>query len=239
MPPPPTVRTRDEVGRRRGPGARTVVLLVALVVLVAAGAGAAVVVLRRHAGSRSSSAAHRSAAAARRPGAAPAIGSTTTSTSTTTTTVVSTASHQASALNQLLGASGTQRSELITAVTELTSCQDVSQATATIDSVYQGRQSLVGQLNGLDLSALPNASSLVQTLTAAWDDSATSDQAYAALGSDLEGETCTSAAVNSDPNLAAATAADQSSTSAKEQFVAVWNPIAAQYGLPQLTPNSF
>jgi len=238
MPPPPTIRSREELGRRRGPSGWVLAMIVALVVLVAGGAGAAVVVLGRHGGSGSSPVVRRSSSVGARQASGASTPSTSTSTSTSTT-VVSVAAQQAGVLSQLLGASGTQRSELITAVTELTNCQDVTQATSTIESVYQGRQSLVDQLNGLNLSALPDAPTLVQTLTAAWDDSATSDQCYAALGNDLEGETCTAAAVSSDPNLAAATAADASSTDAKQQFVAAWNPIAASYGLPQQTAQSF
>jgi len=36
-----------------------------------------------------------------------------------------------------------------------------------------------------------------------------------------------------DANAQAAATADQQATAAKTQFVAVWNPIAATYGLPQ------
>jgi hypothetical protein len=84
------------------------------------------------------------------------------------------------------------------------------------------------------LGALPDANALpaqmIQDLDNAWRSSYQADQAFAGWASDENSNGCT-ANDTADANYQDATGPDKQATADKQAFVAMWNPIASQYGL--------
>lgn len=93
------------------------------------------------------------------------------------------------------------------------------------------RQQLASQLGGLAVGAVPNGTAIVAALTQALDASAAADTAYAAWGRDAMG--CTGSAP-ADANETTAAAADSQATTAKQNFVDAWAPLAQSLGLPAI-----
>jgi hypothetical protein len=144
---------------------------------------------------------------------------------------------EASSVSTLLAASAFDRTAIVNAVDAVSSCGDVQSAESVLTTAAAGRQSLLNQLQDLDLSALQDSTDLTQDLTAAWNNSIASDQSYAAWANDELGN-CTDHDF-SDPNYQAAQTTDSASTQSKTEFAQLWNPIATTYGLPTVTQSSF
>jgi hypothetical protein len=126
----------------------------------------------------------------------------------------------------------------VAAVADIGDCGDLYGDETTLDDAYSSRESLLSQLQSLDLAALPDGSQLNTYLTNAWQASASSDQSYANWAADELSTGCT---VNdrSDVNYQNAQITDGQSTQNKTNFAAAWNPIASSYGLPTVTASSF
>ena len=104
----------------------------------------------------------------------------------------------------------------------------------TLDQAAASRRNLIAQLGQLQTGALPNGAALVQDLEAAWQASLDSDNSYAAYAGDEMSNF--GGCVPNDPNDGNAQAAansDSQATTAKTEFVNLWNSIAATYGLTQ------
>jgi hypothetical protein len=138
---------------------------------------------------------------------------------------------QAQAIDTLLNASSASRQKLGPALTAVDGCGDVNGAIGTLQQVTterdgqvrQGQNLAVDQLNGgTQLKA-----ALVQALTFSWQ----ADQKYTAWAQAVAAAGCSGHAAH-DANYSAAETASGSATTNKQQFVALWNPIAATYGLP-------
>ena len=161
----------------------------------------------------------------------------TTSTSTSTT-LAPQALGQGQALTALLSQSSGSRNQVGSATAAIASCGDLAGAQSTLTAAQASRQALVTQLGQLDLSALPQSSSLASALTSAWQSSASSDGAYAQWAADEQAKTCVPNDT-SDPSYQTALAADGRASTAKTQFASLWNPVAASLGLQQWQPNQF
>ena len=74
---------------------------------------------------------------------------------------------------------------------------------------------------------------LVQALTASWQ----ADQKYTAWAQGVAQNGCSGHAPH-DANYTGAQAASGSATTAKQQFVSLWNPVAQAYGLPARSENT-
>jgi len=145
---------------------------------------------------------------------------------------------RASALSGLLGQSANDRAAIVAAVADIGNCGDLYSDQTTLDDAYSSRESLLTQLQSLDLAVLPGGSQLNTYLTNAWQASASSDQSYANWATDESNSGCT---VNdhSDVNYQNAQVSDGQSTQNKTSFAAAWDPIATSYGLPTVTASSF
>jgi len=155
----------------------------------------------------------------------------------TTTTAPDLARTEAQSINALLVQSSSDRNEIVAATSDIGNCGNLSQDQATLTSAAESRQTLLNQLSELNTSQLANSTQLVSALTAAWEASMQSDTSYAAWASDLEQAGCVGQASTNDPNWQAASNADTQATTAKNQFITIWNPIAATYGLPEYNAN--
>lgn len=227
-PGPPVLYARP----KRRTGRIVTAICVGAAVLIAAGIGAYALVGRSptsnhtDAASSSSSSHHKTALAT----------TTTMASNTTTTTVISSTQQQANGLNALLDQSSADRSQVQGATQQIAACTDLSQAQQVLRSAASSRQTLINELGQLQVSELPNAERLISTLNLAWQNSAASDNAYANWGADEDAK-FTGCTMNdtSDGSYVAAQSTDQMASSAKQSFISLWNPIALQYALPQLT----
>jgi hypothetical protein len=132
-------------------------------------------------------------------------------------------------LSALLSQSVSDRGTINNAYNDVQSCGPaLAQDQATFQQAVTSRQGLLSRLGDMpDAAALP--AGMISSLTQAWQASVTADQDFAAWAQD-ESASCTPN--GSDANLSAASGPDNEATQDKTAFVASWNPIAQQYGLP-------
>jgi hypothetical protein len=134
-------------------------------------------------------------------------------------------------LSALLTQSVTDRSSIVAAVADAQDCgPTLAQDPQTLENAATNRQNLLTELANLSgASNLPP--NLITQLTGAWQSSMKADQAYAQYAQDQLSNGCVKNDT-SDPNYQAAIGPDGQATTYKQAFVALWNPIAMQYGLP-------
>jgi hypothetical protein len=137
----------------------------------------------------------------------------------------------AQGLAGLLAQSVTDRSSIVSAVSDVGQCgPNLHQDPQIFQAAVASRQNLLSRLASLpDRSALP--APMLAALTSAWQNSIKADQYYAQCAQDEMSNGCTSNNT-SDPNAQAAAGPDNQATAGKQTFVSGWNPIAAHYGLP-------
>jgi hypothetical protein len=96
---------------------------------------------------------------------------------------------------------------------------------------------LVRSLSSLPIDRLPQGKAMVGYLAAAWLASAASDRNYSSWASNVlatasASGTCSPGAAAHGTSFRQAQVTDQRATAAKRSFIAAWNPLAAQLGLP-------
>jgi hypothetical protein len=140
------------------------------------------------------------------------------------------------AINNLLDQSGQQRGRVQPTIQTILNCPDsaiLKQATQTLVEVASARQNLLTQLEQVAIDQIPNGEVIISDLRSAWQASEASDQSYAAWGSDVaNGQGCGT----NDANFQNAQVTDRQATTAKQAFVARWNPLAAQFNLSPRDP---
>lgn len=161
------------------------------------------------------------------------------STTETETSTTAPADSQARDLHELLvemiSKSGQARSALRAAVQNVDSCNaDPNSAAADADTAATTRRDILTQLDNVDTSELPNGSELLNSLRTAMSSSANADDRYAAWMRWVGSVGCSAHAPHND-DFTAAQSSDAQATASKKEFIGLWNPIAGQYGYPQLT----
>jgi hypothetical protein len=238
-PGPPTT---DEAGSGSGSGSATGSAddervgrgwLVAIAVIAAAVVGVVIALVATSSGDSSPSASTSAREPATRPPSTTVPASTSTSTSTTLSPQ---AAPQGQALTALLSQNSSTRSQVGTATAAITACGDLPGAQATLTAAQTSRQTLLGQLGQLNLSALPQSASLINALTTAWQSSASSDGSYAQWAADEQAKPCVPNDTT-DAGYQSALVSDGHASTAKQQFTSLWNPIATSLGLQQWQPN--
>lgn len=144
---------------------------------------------------------------------------------------------QARAQDALLDRTASSKDAVGQAVSALTACTITPQeAQSVFEQAAAGRRSLLTELGGLELDGLPEGPDLRAALTTVLQSSAEADDAFAAWAA-KQASGCVP-----DPNDADLTRGLQLSADtarpAKESFVALWNPVAARYGLPPRTADA-
>lgn len=142
----------------------------------------------------------------------------------------------AEGLAGLLAHSATDRSSIANAATSVSQCgPTLSQDPQVFESAATARQRLLSQL-----ASLPGRSALsgqmLRALTRAWLASVTADRDFARWARDELSQGCTRND-QADPGFQAAAGPDDQATAGKKAFVSLWNPMAAQYGLPSYRWN--
>jgi hypothetical protein len=134
----------------------------------------------------------------------------------------------ATSLAGLLSQSTSDRTAINDAWTDGTNCGgNYAADQQTFQQAANNRRYLLGQLAGLaGASTLP--AQMLSDLTNAWQASIAVDNDYAQWSSD-ENSGCTT----QDPSYEAANTPNSEATNDKDAFASQWDPIAAQYSLPQ------
>jgi len=240
---PPPERYRG--GRAAGPGRRRpsrVWLIAAAAVLVLAVVGTVAFLAGKAKPSGSNgavNAAASSSVAASSPAASSPAASSPAASSPSATGLPGAAAM--TAIGNDLAQSASVRPGVQAAISNVQNCSESpSSAEVTIQQAITTRQNILQSLPTLDVSALPHGTQLVSALTTAMQNSLNADNDFHAWLADLvnEGAACGSNP-NQDSNYVNAGAADTASTNSKAAFVAIWNPMAPQYGQQTYTDAGF
>jgi Protein kinase domain len=144
------------------------------------------------------------------------------------------------AIGSDLARSAGVRPTVQTAIDGVQACTESPQTgEATIQQAISTRQDILQSLQTLSVSGLPNGAQLVSTLTTAMQASINDDQDFQHWMADLasSGGACGS---TQDPYYQAGSGTDNSAaTNAKSAFLAIWNPMAPNYGQQTYTPTGF
>jgi hypothetical protein len=205
-----------------------IMLVLAVVVAVIAAVITNLVLSHRH-----TTAASSAAATTAPPSPAPTSASPSPASASPSASPVAVASQQAAAVNKLLSSSAAARTALQHAVSQAGSCTNVSGAVSQIQGVVKERNLEYSQAAALPTSALADGATLRSDLLTMLRDSLSADKDYLSWAEQQAGSGCTQGA---PPDAAAA--ADQLAGTAKNAFLKVWNPVAAEYGLPQKSATS-
>ena len=151
---------------------------------------------------------------------------------------------QASAIEQVLQQTETDRKSAAAAVADLANCgasDGLSADVNTLQMTRTDRASLAGQLQNDLVDQLSGGAQAEQLLETALQDSATSDSDYSQAGQDFANNpsSCTASAITQDSNFVAGQNEDKTATADKTSFTTAWNPIAQQYGLQQWDQSQF
>ncbi|TDU04702.1 hypothetical protein EDD99_3177 [Streptomyces sp. 846.5] len=147
---------------------------------------------------------------------------------------VSAGQAQAKAMSDLLATASHSRSAVISAVNDITHCQNLDQAQQNLTAAAGLRKQLVTQLSSMQTDQLQNGSELVTALQQGWKASESADSHYASWAAESKG----SCAKNNKPKNGGRNAADEASgtaSTAKAKASRLWNAIAAETGLPKLS----
>ena len=183
-------------------------------------------------------------------GAPPASGS--TSPAGATSPVTSPAASSATAtqlpgaaamatLGSYLARSASVRPTIQAAINGVQGCSESpASGEATLQRAIDTRQDILNALPTLSVSGLPSGTQLVSTLTTTMQDSIAADKDYQSWMKDFasSGSPCGSDP-SQDSNYAAAVNVSGAATTAKNAFVAIWDPMAPRYGQPVYSSTGF
>ena len=139
------------------------------------------------------------------------------------------AAAEAAQVNYLLDASAETRSPLATALKDVSKCNQIGSAIATISAVAQRYGAEYGQAIHLNTGQLPNGAALKSNLIQAYYLSSYSNYYFLNWAKQRESSGCTVQAAG-EYNAGAKDAAQAARY--KEAFVRLWNPVATSHGLP-------
>lgn len=166
--------------------------------------------------------------------AAGSTASTAASSAASGSTSASAAMTQAKAMSDLLATASHSRAAVISAVNDITHCQNLDQARQNLSTAAGLRKQLVDQLGSMQTDQLKDGAALVAALQQGWKASESADSHYASWAAESKG----SCAKDNKPRNGGRNAADAASgtaSAAKAKASRLWNAIAADTGLPKLS----
>jgi serine/threonine protein kinase len=140
-----------------------------------------------------------------------------------------------------LARSAAVRPTVQAAIDDVQNCSESpASGEAALQQAINTRQDILQGLTTLDVSGLPNGAQLVSTLTTAMQTSLHADNDYHAWMADLvsAGSTCGSNA-SQDSHYVAGGTASSAATTSKNDFLAIWNPMAPRYGQQTYSATGF
>ncbi|MBS2965364.1 hypothetical protein KGA66_20100 [Actinocrinis puniceicyclus] len=146
-------------------------------------------------------------------------------------------SAQLRAFVSILSDTASARSAVGNAVNGVGACtQDPASGISTLQSSARSRTDDAQAAGQLPVDAIPGGESLRSTLVSLLQDSASADSGYAQWMQDIASQGCP-VDTSSDQGYQSGDQASQTATQDKQNFVAQWNPLAAQFGLPTYTAD--
>jgi serine/threonine protein kinase len=140
-----------------------------------------------------------------------------------------------------LARSAAVRPTVQAAIDDVQNCSESpASGEAALQQAINTRQDILHGLTTLDVSRVPNGAQLVSTLTTAMQNSLNADNDYHAWMADLvsAGSTCGSNA-SQDSNYVAGGTASSAATTSKNDFLAIWDPMAPRYGQRTYSATGF
>jgi hypothetical protein len=144
-------------------------------------------------------------------------------------------------LGSYLARSASVRPTVQAAINGVQGCSESpASGEATLQHAIDTRQDILNALPTLSVSGLPSGAQLVSTLTTTMQDSIAADKDYQSWMKDFasSGSPCGSNP-SQDSNYAAAVNVSGATTTAKNAFVAIWDPMAPRYGQPVYSSTGF
>ena len=138
---------------------------------------------------------------------------------------------QATGIDRLLDQSVASRRKLNAAIDLVNRCTALSTALSDMRDVGTERQQQLHIAGGADLSALPNGEQLRTALSDALRNALAADRGFVSWTAPTVAGGCADTG-RRRAAYAQAQAASTRAQEAKKRFLAIWNPIAAQQGLP-------
>jgi hypothetical protein len=143
------------------------------------------------------------------------------------------AAAQVRAIDALIVSTRASRAKLGQALADIDGCQNLGAAVQALREVATERATEGQRAGALVVDALDNGALLRDLLVQAMGGSLLADQYFLAWGQSLLGDCPGSAPHTGDYNQAED--ASRNVDPVKEQFIAEWNPVAAEFGLPSRT----
>ncbi|WP_405145072.1 hypothetical protein OG589_44795 [Sphaerisporangium sp. NBC_01403] len=143
---------------------------------------------------------------------------------------------QAVDINNLLNQSEPSRGKLRHALGQVLRCSKVSQAISSMHQVTDQRAEQLKHAKELKVDALNSGEELKLALVDALSASYRADEAYLKWAKRYKSHRCSGPTVG-DSAYDAGNVASKDATAAKANFVAMWNSIAQQEGLPDRTED--
>lgn len=137
---------------------------------------------------------------------------------------------QAVAVDELLKASIGSRRKLNSAIDRVNRCSDLNGALNDMHAVGDERQAQIASVGSFDLSALPSADQIRGTLQTALRYSLDADRSFVSWAEEAAYNGCQPSSQRTAYYNEAMRLSDLAGRS-KEQFLAVWNPVAGQVGV--------
>ncbi|GGS50965.1 hypothetical protein [Streptomyces cinerochromogenes] len=148
------------------------------------------------------------------------------------------AREQAVELDKLLADSGSSRSSVIQAVSDVRRCDNLDRAAADLRDAAGQRGQLVTRLGKLSVDKLPGNADLTAALTKAWQASAAADNHYAAWADQAKNrKVCHKGHARTTGETQAGNRESTTASAQKAKAAALWNTIAQKYGLTQRQPT--
>jgi len=163
------------------------------------------------------------------PGVSSAAGASTAPSPARADQLPAQAAQQAAALGTLLTSSAAARTALHQAVTQVSTCANLSGAVRQLQSVVNQRSGEYDRASALTISALPSGPAVKSGLLTALGRSLTADREYLTWARQQLAGGCTPGSQAGAYH--AAFSASQRADAAKQAFVQAWNPVAAKYGI--------
>jgi hypothetical protein len=138
---------------------------------------------------------------------------------------------QAQAIDAVLDRSGASRDKLNSAIDRVGRCTGLSGAVDDLRGVGDERRTQLAEVRDADLSAVPDGESLRGKLITALQYSLDADAAYVQWAEPTLSGGCAGTAGRKAAYARGRSASDNAGT-AKQSFLAAWNPIATRLGLP-------
>lgn len=213
---------------KTGPGRRGLLLGLVALVIVAVG-GAAAYALFHHAGDTSAQARSGQTGTGASAPSAPV----TPSGSSPASASSSSEQEQLTQFLAAVRASVAARSLVTTAVPQVADCSMTSaDGVGQLQQAITDRQNAIATMNALSVSAIPNGQSMLTNLGSVLQLSISADRDFIGWMQDPASTQNCPASTASDADYNTGLRVSAQAVQAKNQFLAVWNPLAEQFGLP-------